>query len=153
MNIDKSWYVETKGIPIRLNAGGVVVRKEKDKLLAGLIRDTNFEDYTIPKGGVEKGEDVLTAAKREIGEETGITDLKLITKLGIKRRLTYEKNFWGITHYFLFTTDQIEGEQRLERDEGDIIFEWFDVENLPKFVWPEQEKIVKENLGKIKAAV
>ena len=153
MKIDKSWYIKPKGIPKSINAGGVVVRKLKDKFYIALIRDKKFTDYMLPKGRVEKGEDLVTAAKREISEETGLNDLILISKLGKKERLTFEKNEWRKTHYFLFVSNQEKGQPNLQQGEEDYVLEWFDLDKLPSFFWPEQRELVKENLEKIKKLI
>ncbi len=152
MKIDKSWYIKPKGkkFPTKLNAGGVVVRKSGSEILIALIRDRDFEDYGLPKGGMEDGEDLIKTAKREISEETGLSDLKYICKLGVEERLTYEKNKWAITHYYLFTANQEKGTQNLQEGEN-LEFEWFNIDKLPNFFWPEQKKLIEENLEKIKS--
>jgi ADP-ribose pyrophosphatase YjhB (NUDIX family) len=68
--------------------------------------------WSLPKGHVDPGEDILTAAKREIYEESGVSDLTLIKKLGIIERESMstdgtEKEQKTI-HIFLFHTDQTE---------------------------------------------
>lgn len=154
MKIDGSWYIKPadKSFPQKTNAGGVVVRKSGDKILIALIRDRKFSDYNLPKGGKEGGEDLLRAATREISEETGITDLNFVCELGMGERLTFEKNKWATTYYFLFTTSQEEGKQNLQKDENFEV-SWFDIEELPLMFWPEQEKLIKDNLEKIKASI
>lgn len=151
MKIDESWYVRPadKNFPVKINGGGVVVRKVGDKLLIALIRERKFSNYALPKGSVEKGESFVEAAKRETKEEAGLSDLKLICKLGAKERLTFERNYWAVTHYFLFITNQTNGIQDLQNGE-DYEVGWFNVDNLPKFFWPEQKELIEENLGKIK---
>jgi ADP-ribose pyrophosphatase YjhB (NUDIX family) len=59
-------------------AGGVVINDE------GLVLVVNQKgtSWSLPKGHVEIDEDKLTTAKREIFEESGIKDLKLIKELG-----------------------------------------------------------------------
>lgn len=42
--------------------------------------------WSLPKGHVEAGEDRLIAAKREIYEETGLTDLTFVKELGEYQR-------------------------------------------------------------------
>ena len=55
----------------RVAAGGVVVRHEAGRTLVALTREADPQqpDFVIPKGGVDQGEDVLTAARREIMED------------------------------------------------------------------------------------
>jgi 8-oxo-dGTP pyrophosphatase MutT (NUDIX family) len=106
----------------------------------------------LPKGRVEKFENLEDAARREVLEETGISDLTLVEKLGIKERLTYEKNEWRTMHYFLFLTEQKNGKQNLQEDEN-YEFGWFDFDNLPTMFWPEQKELIEENREKIKNLV
>ncbi len=151
MKIDKSWYIKPKdrNFPSDVSAGGVVIRSENEKLLISLIRDPQFDQYLLPKGRLEKGESFEDAAKREIAEETGLNNLELIDKLGIKERLTFEKSEWRVTHYFLFLTDQKDGVQNLQ-DEENYELEWFDLDKLPPMFWPEQKDLIEENREKIK---
>lgn len=64
----------TSSLPKYNSAGGVVVRKNHDKVLIALINDDCLENV-LPKGHVEENEDFETAAKREVAEEAGFTDL------------------------------------------------------------------------------
>ncbi|MGD0523424.1 MAG: NUDIX hydrolase [Candidatus Microgenomates bacterium] len=153
MVIDQSWYVKPKNIPVRKTAGGVVIRKESGKLLIGLIRDSKYQDWMLPKGGVKKGENVEKAAKREVTEETGISQIKMISHLGKKERLSYAKDIWAITEYYLFVTEQVSGQQKLEKGEEDIVFQWFDLEQLPTMNWPEQKAVIKGNKEKIRRLI
>jgi 8-oxo-dGTP pyrophosphatase MutT (NUDIX family) len=61
-----------------LAAGGVVVRD--DRLLV-LLRPSR-DEVRLPKGHVEPGEDVETAALREVREESGYDGLIVQTDLG-----------------------------------------------------------------------
>ena len=154
MKIDKSWYIKPKdkSFPSDISAGGVIIRIEGNKLLIALIRDPKFDDYLLPKGRLEKGEGFEDAAKREIAEETGLNDLTLVAELGAKERLTFEKNEWRTTHYFLFLTEQADGTQNLQEDES-YILKWFDIDNLPPMFWPEQKELIEENRERIKRLI
>jgi len=57
-----------------LSAGVVVVRRAEEGWRVLLLRVYNYWD--CPKGVVEAGEGPLDAARREVREETGITDLE-----------------------------------------------------------------------------
>jgi len=59
--------------PKTLSAGVIVMRREGKTWRYLLLRAYDYWDF--PKGVVEAGEDPLTAACREVEEETGLTDL------------------------------------------------------------------------------
>jgi len=56
------------------SAGAVVFFKEGEKILYLLLRA--YKNWDFPKGEIEPGEDELESAKREVAEETELTDLK-----------------------------------------------------------------------------
>jgi 8-oxo-dGTP diphosphatase len=49
-------------------AGGVVVRDGR----VAVVHRPKYEDWTLPKGKLDPGEDFEEAALREVGEETGL---------------------------------------------------------------------------------
>ena len=57
----------------RLSCGCVVVRRAESGWVTLMLRA--FHHWDFPKGIRERGEDPLTTAVREVGEETGVTDL------------------------------------------------------------------------------
>lgn len=136
------YYIKPKNVKTRTGAGGVVARVEGEKVLAALIRDGSDHQYVIPKGGVEKGETLEQAARREIEEEAGLTELISLGELGIGERLNGRKKVWQTTHYFLFQTIQISGSPT---DLHDWELGWFDLNELPEIYWPEQRALIQEN--------
>lgn len=141
--IDQSWYHRLPEIPDRVTSGGVVVRGEGDQVLVALVREPEWTEYILPKGGVEKDEELEAAARREILEEAGLHRLRLIRKLGIIERLSFNKDHWQILHLFLFHTDQVEGKPT-DTDHHYGVW-WFPIEELPELVWPDQREFLIRN--------
>jgi 8-oxo-dGTP pyrophosphatase MutT (NUDIX family)/phosphohistidine phosphatase SixA len=56
-----------------LAAGGVLYRRAGDKVEVCLVHRPRYDDWSLPKGHLEKGEHPLAAAVREAAEETGVT--------------------------------------------------------------------------------
>ena len=81
-----------------------------------LVVHQHNNSWSFPKGGIEPGESALEAAQREIVEETGISELKLLAELGSYERYSIaldgvgEQKELGLRKrtFFLFTTNQTE---------------------------------------------
>lgn len=90
-------------------AGGIVINSEGKVLLVEQLGHS----WSFPKGRIESGETPLETAKREIYEESGITDLKLIEDLGSYQRYqitddgkSEDKSVLKTIFLFLFITTQ-----------------------------------------------
>lgn len=70
------------------SAGGVVLNKKGKVLLVS----QHGTSWSLPKGHIEKNEDTLEAAQREIYEESGIKNLKLVKYLGSYKRYKMNKD-------------------------------------------------------------
>jgi len=53
-------------------AGGVLVRSGPDGPEVAVIHRPKYEDWSLPKGKLDEGEDFEQAALREVEEETGL---------------------------------------------------------------------------------
>ena len=84
-----------QNLPLRSGVGIVILNKENKIFVAKRI-DNPKNFWQMPQGGVEKDEDFLSAAYRELEEETSIKDVELIKE--IDEILTYElpKHLLGI---------------------------------------------------------
>ena len=69
-----------KKLPLRSGVGIVVLNKENKVFLAKRI-DNPKNFWQMPQGGIDKGEDNLKAALRELEEETSIKSVKLIKEI------------------------------------------------------------------------
>ena len=63
-------------------AGGIVFRRQADKQIEILLIQDAKNRWTIPKGHIEEGETAKQTAGREVGEETGLKDIKVYSWLG-----------------------------------------------------------------------
>ncbi len=76
-----------KKVVERKNVHPIVLDPKTGKYLA--LKWKTFDWVTFPMGGVEEGEDIVEAAMREVKEETGFTNLKLIRVLPGQARAEY----------------------------------------------------------------
>ncbi|OGW92419.1 MAG: hypothetical protein A3D28_05675 [Omnitrophica bacterium RIFCSPHIGHO2_02_FULL_63_14] len=92
----------------KVSAGGVVLNPYGEVLVV----NQNGNSWSLPKGHIDPGEDVLDAARREIREESGIGSLRLIKGLGSYERFRIgvdgreDRSELKLIHMYLFTTDE-----------------------------------------------
>jgi len=84
-----------KNLPLR-NGVGIVVLNKQNKVFVAKRIDNPKDFWQMPQGGVDNGESFLTAAYRELEEETSIKNVELIQE--IDGTTTYElpKHLLGI---------------------------------------------------------
>lgn len=84
-----------KNLPLRSGVGIVVLNKANKVFVAKRIDNAkNF--WQMPQGGVDEGEDYLTAAYRELEEETSIKNVELISELDGLITYNLPKHLLGI---------------------------------------------------------
>ena len=69
-----------KNLPLRSGVG-IVVLNENNKIFVAKRIDNPKNFWQMPQGGIDEGEDYLSAAYRELKEETSITKVELIKEL------------------------------------------------------------------------
>jgi len=70
----------SKKLPLRNGVGIVVLNKNNQVFVAKRI-DNSKNFWQMPQGGVNKNEDYLAAAYRELEEETSIKNVDLVKEL------------------------------------------------------------------------
>tara|TARA_B100001063_G_C16706520_1_gene525563 strand:- start:908 stop:1357 length:450 start_codon:yes stop_codon:yes gene_type:complete len=75
---------------------GIVVLNNNNQVFVGKRIDNPGDKWQMPQGGVDEGEDFITAMKRELIEETSIRNIKVLKV--IKHMYEYElpRNLVGI---------------------------------------------------------
>ena len=125
---DKLWYYFLNMFKL-IEAAGGLVRNLKTNHFLFIFRNKKWD---LPKGRINKNEEVQKAAIREVEEETGVENLSIIKPLNttyhiFKRNRKYrlKKTFW-----YLMETDY-NGELTPETKEG-----------IEKAIWIEKKLIV-----------
>jgi len=65
-----------------VSAGGVVYKVSQGRVFFVLVGRRRRNYWCLPKGRTEKDETEIEAAKREVFEETGLTDVEVGEKIG-----------------------------------------------------------------------
>ena len=122
-----------------VSAGGVVLNSHGQVLVVS----QHNTSWSLPKGHVERGETLLEAAEREICEESGVTELALVRKLGSYQRSkmgrdgTEDHSENKTIHMFLFTTTQ---EELQPRDAHNPEARWVDKEDVVMLLTHKKDK-------------
>jgi 8-oxo-dGTP pyrophosphatase MutT (NUDIX family) len=125
-------------------AGGVVKHVNTSNTL--MINRNGVWD--LPKGKCEPGESLSSCAIRETTEETGITDLQIMSKAFITKHIYQIKGVWQLktTHWFLMqTTDQKQPIPQL--NEGITEAKWTGSEELQHAILTNTFPLIKEVLN------
>ena len=89
--------MKNKDIILPLRSGvGIVVLNKRNKVFVAKRIDNQKNFWQMPQGGVDKGEDYLTAAYRELEEETSIKNVNLVKELDGLISYELPKNLLGI---------------------------------------------------------
>ena len=125
---NKLWYYFLNMFKLIEAAGGLVLNLKTNKYLL-IFRN---EKWDLPKGRINKNEEVKNAAIREVEEETGVENLSIIKPINTtyhifkkNRKYRLKKTFW-----YLMETDY-NGELTPETKEG-----------IEKAIWIDQKSIV-----------
>ena len=124
-------------IPVNKAGGGLVYNKKGEVLF--IFRNGKWD---LPKGGVEKKEEIEQTAIREVEEETGVNQLKITNKLQktyhvFKRNGVYKLK---ITHWFEMYSD-FEGTPQGQLEEGIEKVAWISPADIPEVLKNSYENI------------
>ena len=82
-------------LPLRTGVGIIVLNKQ-NKIFVGKRKDNPGDKWQMPQGGVDKGEDYITAMKRELLEETSIQNIEIIKEIDKIYQYELPENLVGI---------------------------------------------------------
>ena len=149
-----------KKLPLRIGVGAIVLN-EKNQVFVGKRKDNPVDKWQMPQGGVNEGEDLTSAMKRELNEETGIQNIKILNEIDgwfeyelpnyllgkiWRGKFRGQKQKWFIVK-FLGNDEEI----NLEKDKPEFIeWKWLDIENLPNVIVDFKKKVYEKLLPKIR---
>jgi putative (di)nucleoside polyphosphate hydrolase len=131
-------------LPMRTGVG-IIVLNNNNQVFVGKRKDNPGDKWQMPQGGVDKGEDFITAMRRELIEETSIKNIKILKE--IQNMYQYElpnnligiiwsgkfrgqRQKWFITK-FLGKDDEI----NLDTQHPEFIdWKWIDPKDLPEVI-------------------
>ena len=67
-------------LPMRTGVG-IIVLNNNNQVFVGKRKDNPGDKWQMPQGGVDKGEDFITAMRRELIEETSIKNIKILKEI------------------------------------------------------------------------
>ena len=149
-------------IPLRIGVG-IALLNDSNEVFVGKRIDNPEDFWQMPQGGVDKNENFLDAAKRELEEETGIKNVKLIKEIEgwiiydlpknllgkiWKGKYRGQKQKWFIMK-FLGNNNEI----NINTKKPEFLdWKWIDLEDLPKIAVNfklDIYKVLKQEVSKI----
>ena len=82
-------------LPMRIGVG-VIILNNDNHVFVGKRKDNPIDKWQMPQGGVDKGEDFITAMKRELVEETSIKNIKILKEIDNMYEYELPENLVGI---------------------------------------------------------
>ena len=136
-NVEQLWR-DFKSLYFYIKAGGGLVINQFGKILLIFRRGV----WDLPKGKQDPGETLAQTALREVREETGLNDLKIIEKLanGYHCYLMSKQRTLKRTRWYLMQTQNPDS-LVLQKEEGIQDAAWFDPRELPKLNMPMYNNI------------
>ena len=154
---------DKKNLPLR-NGVGIVLLNKYNKVFVAKRIDNPKNFWQMPQGGVDRGENYIDAAYRELKEETSIENVKLIKELdglitynlpsyllGIiwKGKFKGQKQKWFLMK---FTGEENEINIKTKKPEF-LDWKWIEIDKITEFVVDFKLHVYTELKKKIKKII
>ncbi|MDC0513819.1 RNA pyrophosphohydrolase [Pelagibacteraceae bacterium] len=155
--------MSSKNLPLRTGVG-IVVLNSKNEVFVGKRKDNPFDKWQMPQGGVEPGETLLLAMKRELLEETSIKTIKILKEFD--QWLEYELpqnligKIWNGKYsgqkqkWFIVKFLSNDNEININTQYPEFIeWKWIKKENLPKLIVYFKKHVYEQVLIELKKII
>ncbi len=137
------WRNFKKRFKLIIAAGGLVQNEEGQYLMM-----RRLGKWDLPKGKLDKGEDMVDCAIREVEEECGVSGLGITGKLVITYHVMRRNNekCLKVSHWYRMTT-RYSGKLVPQAEEGIDDVRWVDVSKIPAYAkdsWPSIKEVLKK---------
>ena len=149
-----------KNLPLRNGVGIIVLNKDNKVFVAKRI-DNPKNFWQMPQGGVDEGEDFLSAAFRELEEETSIKKVKLIKEIDEETTYLLPKHLLGIIwkgkykgqkqKWFLMKYLGNDNEININTKKPEFLdWKWIDIDHITDVVVDFKLEVYKKIQKKVK---
>ena len=149
-----------KKLPLRIGVGAIVLNSE-NKIFVGKRADNPIDKWQMPQGGVDKGENFISAMKRELKEETSIQNIKILKQIDQWFEYELPKNLLGIIwkgkfrgqkqKWFIVRFIGNESEINLKTKHPEFIeWKWIEVDDLTKVIVDFKKDVYKKLVVELK---
>jgi putative (di)nucleoside polyphosphate hydrolase len=151
--------IDPATLPYRPCAGVMLVNRA-GRVFVGQRIDSTLEAWQMPQGGIDPGEDALTAATRELGEETGVRPDKVELVAEAPDELFYDlppelvgkvwKGKWRgqRQRWFLFRFLGEDGDVAIDTPHPEFrSWRWSDPDDLPAMIVPFKKALYEAVLA------
>ena len=150
-----------KNLPLR-NGVGIIVLNKDNKIFVAKRIDNPKNFWQMPQGGVNEGEDFLSAAFRELEEETSIKKVKLIKEIDEETTYLLPKHLLGIIwkgrykgqkqKWFLMKYLGNDNEININTKKPEFLdWKWIDVDHITDVVVDFKLEVYKKIQKKVRA--
>ena len=146
-------------LPMRTGVG-IIVLNNNNQVFVGKRKDNPGDKWQMPQGGVDKGEEFITAMRRELIEETSIKNIKVLKEIQNMYQYELPNDLIGIIwkgkfrgqrqKWFIIKFLGKDNEINLDTQHPEFIdWKWIDPQDLPEVIVDFKKELYQNLLKEI----